>query len=154
MNTTTASPETDTKSTTYPEASDQTRPQPLYRPFQDRMLAGVAVGIARYLGVDVTVVRIVLAVLTVVGGVGVPLYLAGWLGLLGAGQVVEQPAQVRLGLGPHRLIDALVELGLVEAPVAVVLGQAIGDLGALGIRDPQVAVGVTAPAHPGRAIRR
>lgn len=79
MNTTTASPETDTKSTIYPEADAQTRPQPLYRPFQDRMLAGVAVGIARYLGVDVTVVRIVLAVLAVVGGVGVPLYLAGWL---------------------------------------------------------------------------
>ena len=79
MNTTTATQETDTKSTAYPEASAQTRPQPLYRPFQDRMLAGVAVGIARYLGVDVTVVRIVLAVLAVVGGLGVPLYLAGWL---------------------------------------------------------------------------
>ena len=79
MNTTTASQETDTKSTVNPEASAQTRPQPLYRPFQDRMLAGVSVGIARYLGVDVTVVRIVLAVLAVVGGVGVPLYLAGWL---------------------------------------------------------------------------
>jgi phage shock protein C len=43
------------------------------------MLAGVAVGIARYLNVDVTVVRIVLVVLAVVGGAGVPLYLAGWL---------------------------------------------------------------------------
>jgi phage shock protein PspC (stress-responsive transcriptional regulator) len=43
------------------------------------MLAGVAAGIARYLGVDVTVVRIVFAVLAVVGGAGVPLYLAGWL---------------------------------------------------------------------------
>jgi phage shock protein PspC (stress-responsive transcriptional regulator) len=79
MNTTTASPETDTKSTSYPEAGAQTRPQPLYRPFQDRMLAGVAAGIARYLGVDVTVVRIVFALLTVFGGIGVPAYLAGWL---------------------------------------------------------------------------
>jgi phage shock protein PspC (stress-responsive transcriptional regulator) len=43
------------------------------------MLAGVAAGIARYLDVDVTIVRIVLAVLAVVGGAGVPLYLAGWL---------------------------------------------------------------------------
>jgi phage shock protein C len=43
------------------------------------MLAGVAAGIARYLGVDVTVVRIVFAVLAVVGGAGVPIYLAGWL---------------------------------------------------------------------------
>jgi hypothetical protein len=86
-------------------------------------------------------------------------YLAGsrcrrWLGLLEAGQVVEQPAQVRLGLGSHRLIDALVELGLVEAPVAVVLGQTVGDLSTLGIRDPQVTVGVAAPARPERAIRR
>ncbi len=84
MNTTTASPEADQKTATTQEpttqeANIQTRPQPLFRPFQDRMLAGVAVGIARYLGVDVTIVRIVLAVLTVVGGVGVPLYLAGWL---------------------------------------------------------------------------
>ena len=43
------------------------------------MLAGVGIGIARYLGVDVTVVRIVLAVLAVIGGAGVPIYLAGWL---------------------------------------------------------------------------
>jgi phage shock protein C len=43
------------------------------------MLAGVAAGLARYLGVDVTVVRIVFAVLAVVGGAGVPIYLAGWL---------------------------------------------------------------------------
>ncbi len=53
--------------------------QPLYRPIHDRMLAGVASGVARYFGIDVTVVRIVLAVLAVVGGAGVPLYLAGWL---------------------------------------------------------------------------
>jgi phage shock protein PspC (stress-responsive transcriptional regulator) len=49
------------------------------RPVSDRMLGGVAAGIARYLGVDVTVVRIVFAVLVVVGGAGVPLYLIGWL---------------------------------------------------------------------------
>jgi phage shock protein PspC (stress-responsive transcriptional regulator) len=43
------------------------------------MLAGVAAGVARYFDVDVTIVRIVFAVLAVVGGIGVPLYLAGWL---------------------------------------------------------------------------
>jgi phage shock protein PspC (stress-responsive transcriptional regulator) len=53
--------------------------QPLRRPVQGRMLAGVAAGIAEYLRIDVTLVRIVLAVLTVVGGAGVPIYLAGWL---------------------------------------------------------------------------
>ena len=43
------------------------------------MLGGVAAGIARYLRVDVTVVRIVFAVLAIMGGAGIPLYLAGWL---------------------------------------------------------------------------
>jgi phage shock protein PspC (stress-responsive transcriptional regulator) len=51
----------------------------LRRPFEDRMLAGVAAGLARYFGVDVTIVRIAFVVLTVVGGAGIPLYLAGLL---------------------------------------------------------------------------
>jgi phage shock protein C len=54
--------------TTTVEPQDRTKPEPLSRPFEDRMLAGVAVGIARYLNVDVTVVRIIFAVLVVVGG--------------------------------------------------------------------------------------
>lgn len=51
----------------------------LERPVHGRMVAGVAAGAARTLGVDPTVVRIIFAVLVVVGGFGVPLYLAGWL---------------------------------------------------------------------------
>lgn len=43
------------------------------------MLGGVAAGIARYLRVDVTVVRIVFVVLAIMGGAGIPIYLAGWL---------------------------------------------------------------------------
>jgi phage shock protein PspC (stress-responsive transcriptional regulator) len=39
----------------------------------------VAGGLARYLDVDATLVRIAFVVLTVVGGAGVPLYLASWL---------------------------------------------------------------------------
>jgi phage shock protein C len=72
--------------TVNPEANDDTYPAPparphlpLSRPLDDRMLAGVAAGVARYLGVDVTVVRIVFAVLTLIGGAAVPAYLAGWL---------------------------------------------------------------------------
>ena len=49
------------------------------RPFDDRMLAGVAAGLARYFGVDPTIVRIAFVVLTLVGGAGIPLYLAGLL---------------------------------------------------------------------------
>jgi phage shock protein PspC (stress-responsive transcriptional regulator) len=69
---------TNLQAATSPEADITTTP-PLHRPIQNRMLAGVAAGVADYFGVDVTVVRIVLAVLAVVGGAGVPIYLAGWL---------------------------------------------------------------------------
>ena len=51
----------------------------LRRPYAGRMLAGVAAGLARYVGVDVTIVRIAFVVLTVFGGAGIPLYLAGLL---------------------------------------------------------------------------
>jgi phage shock protein PspC (stress-responsive transcriptional regulator) len=43
------------------------------------MLAGVASGLASYLGADVTLIRIALLVLLFVGGIGLPLYLACWL---------------------------------------------------------------------------
>jgi phage shock protein PspC (stress-responsive transcriptional regulator) len=66
-------------STVNPEAGDQAGPRPLSRPTHDRMLAGVAAGLGHYLGIDVTIVRIVFAVLAVMGGAGVPLYLIGWL---------------------------------------------------------------------------
>jgi len=43
------------------------------------MLAGVASGIAAYAGIDATLVRIAFALITLVGGAGIPLYLACWL---------------------------------------------------------------------------
>ena len=43
------------------------------------MVAGVAAGVARYLVVDVMIVRIAFVVLTVFSGAGIPLYLAGLL---------------------------------------------------------------------------
>ena len=49
---------------------------PLRRAYHGRMLAGVAAGIADYLGVDVTIVRVAFAVLTFLGGAGIPAYLA------------------------------------------------------------------------------
>jgi phage shock protein PspC (stress-responsive transcriptional regulator) len=65
---------------------------PLRRPASGRMLAGVAVAIGRHFNVDVTIVRVAFAVLTIVGftGIpyfgfvpfylgGIPLYLACWL---------------------------------------------------------------------------
>jgi len=78
---TTANPATDTRTEPEPQPQYQpsSRPNALSRPVEDRMIAGVCAGFARYLNVDVTILRIVLAVLTVMGGAGVPLYIAAWL---------------------------------------------------------------------------
>jgi phage shock protein C len=59
---------------TRPTAPDS-RP-PLRRAYHGRMLAGVAAGLADYLGVDVTIVRVAFAVLALLGGAGIPAYLA------------------------------------------------------------------------------
>lgn len=51
----------------------------LRRPLQGRLIGGVAAGLADYFGIDVAVVRIAIVVLTVMGGAGIPAYLAAWL---------------------------------------------------------------------------
>ncbi len=51
----------------------------LRRPVEGRIVAGVAASLARQFDVDVTVVRLAFAVLAILGGAGVPLYLAAWL---------------------------------------------------------------------------
>ena len=43
------------------------------------MLAGVAAGVADYFDLDPTIVRIGFVALAFLGGLAVPLYLAGWL---------------------------------------------------------------------------
>ena len=85
MNTNTVNPE-DTTTESGPPTQPSAQPgypEPervlLRRSYSDRMLAGVAGGLARYFGVDATIVRIAFVVLTVFGGAGIPLYLAGLL---------------------------------------------------------------------------
>ena len=53
--------------------------QRLHRGDRGRMLAGVAVGLADYFDVDPTIVRVGFVALAFLGGLAVPLYLAGWL---------------------------------------------------------------------------
>ncbi|MGO9300832.1 MAG: PspC domain-containing protein [Acidimicrobiales bacterium] len=50
-----------------------------YRSREDRILAGIAGGLAARLGRDVTVVRIVLVLTTLVSGLGVVCYVLAWL---------------------------------------------------------------------------
>jgi len=51
----------------------------LRRSLDGRILGGVAAGLARYFAVDVAHVRIALVALSILGGAGVPLYLAAWV---------------------------------------------------------------------------
>jgi phage shock protein PspC (stress-responsive transcriptional regulator) len=85
----------------YSDQPDETEPPqgtgaasrpPLRRPARGRMVAGVAAGISEHFNIDVTIVRVAFAVLTVVGFTGlafvgglplylggIPLYLGCWL---------------------------------------------------------------------------
>lgn len=51
----------------------------LYRSRTDRMLGGVCGGLGRYFDIDPTLIRVVFALLTVLGGAGPLLYLAMWI---------------------------------------------------------------------------
>jgi phage shock protein C len=75
MSTTTA----DTATTTTATTTDQAGARQLRRSADDRMLSGVAGGIARYLDIDVTLVRVAIAALTLLTGTTAALYVAAWL---------------------------------------------------------------------------
>src|SRR5690349_3731884 len=77
MNTNTVNPEARLRSG--PPFGAGSRHTALRRPVQNSVVAGVAAGLARYLGVDVMIIRLAFVVLTIAGGAGIPLYLAGLL---------------------------------------------------------------------------
>jgi phage shock protein PspC (stress-responsive transcriptional regulator) len=77
MNTNTVNPEA--RLHTGPPFGTGSRRAALRRPVQNGVVAGVAAGLARYLGVDAMIIRLAFVVLTAVGGAGIPLYLAGLL---------------------------------------------------------------------------
>ncbi|MGL5859238.1 MAG: ATP-binding protein [Angustibacter sp.] len=108
--------------------------QPLRRPPGDRLIGGVAVGVAEHLDVSSLLVRIGFAVLTAVGGFGMVVYLVLWI-LVPAG-VASRPdrtgetapaalATTRAGRGHlrgpvRRIRDG--DVGQLVAAVAVGLG--------------------------------
>ena len=90
MNSSTDEPRSDSE--TGPSQAPSGLRRPIRRPVRGRMLAGVAAAIAQHFNIDVTIVRVAFAVLTIVGFTGlayfgglplylggVPLYLACWL---------------------------------------------------------------------------
>jgi len=59
--------------------NDTPGPKKLVRTKDDRMIAGVCGGIARYAGVDPVLVRLAMVALAIFAGAGALLYIAGWI---------------------------------------------------------------------------
>lgn len=54
-------------------------PKALYRSDSRKLLAGVTSGIAEFVGIDPTIVRIIFIITAILGGSGIIVYLAFWL---------------------------------------------------------------------------
>jgi phage shock protein PspC (stress-responsive transcriptional regulator) len=59
--------------------TNQEPPKRLRRSVDYRKLGGVAAGLATFFALDVAHVRIAFVVLAILGGAGLPLYLASWV---------------------------------------------------------------------------
>ncbi len=88
------------------------------RPADGRIVAGVCAGIAERWQVDVTLVRVVAAVLAVMSGLGVAAYLAIWL----LTPSTDAPAPVRPGTKASRLAAGVPAVLLALLLLAVVAG--------------------------------
>lgn len=91
-----------------PDAPPPIGPRRLHRSTRDRMWQGVCGGVAEYLGVDATVVRIGFVLLSILGGVGIVAYGAAWL------LVPEEGSATPTKRSPWQ-VAGIVVLGLVLA---------------------------------------
>jgi signal transduction histidine kinase len=90
----------------------------LRRAREDRLAGGVAAGLATRMGVDVTVVRIVFVLATLVSGLGAAIYVLAWLLVPAAGEdtaIVSQAMTDRRGIALAAGLGSLVALVLVIA---------------------------------------
>ena len=94
----------------------------LYRPDEGRWIAGVAAGLSLRFELPVWLVRAAFAVLCLVGGLGIPLYVAGWLLIPRQGET-ESLAQDWAGTGQARRW-----IGVILVGVAVMILAAQVDL--------------------------
>jgi phage shock protein C len=77
----------------------------LTRSREDRLLGGVAGGVAAFLGIDSTLVRIGFVLLAVFGGSGIVIYLAMWL-LVPPADDNQRPVNASLRAGVGEIRDA------------------------------------------------
>ncbi len=90
----------------------------LRRDVGNRLLGGVAAGLADYLDIDAVLVRIGFVVLAVLGGSGILLYLAGWL-LIPAGDTDRAVVHDFMERRPRRRSLVTIVLGTVIGVIAL-----------------------------------
>lgn len=98
--------------------------RPPLRRSDDRVLGGVAGGVARWLDIDPTIVRVVLAVLAVFGGSGILLYALGWLLI---------PAQDASVSAAQDLLDRAGRPGSANRVLLIVLGVCVAVFAAASV---------------------
>jgi signal transduction histidine kinase len=94
-------------------------PDGLVRSRDDRVVAGVCAGVARWLGVEPLVVRLAAAVLTLANGIGMLVYLAAWI-VLPEERTGEDgtPAD---GAAPRRSVELAVAVGCITLGVLLLI---------------------------------
>lgn len=118
----------------------QSPPRPrLERLRSDRAVAGVASGLARYLGVDVAWIRIGFVVLALFGGSGVLLYLIGWLAIPQEG---EHDSIAVDRAGDIQSAGSWIGIALIVLAGMIVLGNTGLIRGELMVAAVLVAVGI------------
>ncbi len=104
-------PSTASADPTNPSPPAAPRRPPLRRSRDDRVLGGVCVGVARYLGIDPVLVRVIVVALAIFGGGGILLYLAAWFLIPEEGR--DQSAAQQLIGGGSSTTTLLVVVGIV-----------------------------------------
>jgi phage shock protein C len=105
-----------------PEAETQVtvpsrRPR-LVRSSDDRVIAGVCGGLAKYLGIDSVLVRIAALLLVFAGGAGIVLYVIGWIAI--PDEFAEAPEEARPAAAEEDRTKSAIALGLIFIALGVV----------------------------------
>lgn len=95
-------------------------PRTLRRSRSDRVVAGVLGGVGRRVGVDPVVLRVVIAVLSLFGGIGIMLYALGWLLLPEEGEDASL-ASAALAGSAERSSGTVVKAGALAAVTLIAM---------------------------------
>lgn len=111
----------------------QTQVRRLQRPTTQRVIAGVAAGIADYLSISTAAVRIGFIALTIVGGAGIPLYALGWLLIPSAGETSAPAARFLSEMDSRGKQTAAIVIGFLLLaivvgfpPITLIMAGALG----------------------------